>query len=93
MNPLRIRTVGVAITAVAGITYALCVVWDVLLPSSAMHPAWQAFFPGFTWSVGGVALGLVEIVLYSFFVALVFVPIYNTLQRRENLRGPRSARA
>lgn len=92
MDWLRIRTVGIALAAVVGITYTLCVVWDLLLPASAMHPAWHALLPGFTWSIGGIVLGLVELVLYSFWAAVLFVPIYNALQRREVPRGARLAR-
>jgi len=93
MNQLRIRTVGLSLAAVAGIVYALCVVWDLLVPASAMHPAWQALFPGFSWSIGGVTLGLVEVVLYGFLTAILFVPIYNALRSREGVSGRRPARA
>lgn len=93
MNTLRIRTVGTSLAAVAAITYALCVVWDLLVPRFAMHPVWHGLFPGFTWSIGGVTLGLVEAVLYGFLGALLFVPIYNTLRRRTAVREGRTAHA
>jgi hypothetical protein len=44
--------------------------WKVLLPG----------FQGITW--GSYFLGLVEIVLYALYTALIFVPGYNYFQRR-----------
>jgi hypothetical protein len=45
-------------------------IWKVLLPG----------FQGITW--GSYLLGLVEIILYAFYTALIFVPSYNYFQRR-----------
>jgi len=91
MARLRIRTVGAALAAAVAITYTLCVLWDLLVPATAMHPAWHVLLPGFAWSRGGVALGLVELVLYSFWAAVLFVPIYNALRHREVPRDTQHA--
>ena len=48
-----------------------------------MYQVWQGLFPGFSWSAVGLLIGLVETVIYSFYAAVVFVPVYNYLHRRE----------
>ena len=45
-------------------------IWKVLLPG----------FQGVTW--GSYFLGLVGIILYALYMALIFVPSYNYFQRR-----------
>ena len=82
MQPLSIRIVGLALSAVAVVSYALCVLGGLIFPglTSPFH-VWLGLLPGFSWSFGGFLLGLVEAVLYSFWAALIFVPVYNYLQR------------
>ena len=86
MNGLRIKTVGLSLSALFASTYALCVLWDMAFPGWAMRQVWQGLFPGFNWSFVGVLIGLVEIVLYSFYAAVVFVLIHNRPHRRELAR-------
>jgi hypothetical protein len=48
-----------------------------------MHPAWQAWLPGFEWlSWGSFFLGLVEVFLLTGFMAWLFALVYNALGRR-----------
>lgn len=69
------------------ISYILCVIYGLIFHNYAMHKAWEPLLPGSYWlSVGGFFIGLVESFLYGFYVALVFVPIYNFLCRRETGR-------
>ncbi|MDE3074850.1 MAG: hypothetical protein KGJ86_05430 [Chloroflexota bacterium] len=89
MNSLRIRTVGLALTALLAVTYVLCVLFDLAIPGWAMYRVWQVLFPGFGWSVAGFLIGLVETAIYGFYVAVVFVPVYNYLHRKE--AEPRAA--
>ena len=43
-----------------------------------MYQAWQALLPGFAWiSWGSFFLGLVESYGYGWYVALIWVPLYN----------------
>lgn len=88
MQALSIKVVGLALSGLFAVSYALCVLFDLIIPGWAMSPAWRALFPGFSWSVGGLFIGLVETVIYGFFVAVVFVLIYNAVQRREDATSP-----
>ena len=84
-NENRINTwaVSLSLGIFLGITYILCVVFDLALPQWAMHPAWEAFFPGFSWlTPASFLLGLLESVLYGVYAGLVYVPIYNFVNRR-----------
>ncbi len=83
MRGLSIRTIGLSLSAVIALTYVLCVIWDLVFPGWAMYPIWQGLFPGFSWSILGFLVGLVEAGLYSFYAATVFVVAYNGLHRRE----------
>ncbi|HBY95709.1 MAG TPA: hypothetical protein DEP84_17445 [Chloroflexi bacterium] len=83
MRDLRITPVGWSLSALLLVTYVLCVLWDLLFPGWAMYRAWQVLFPGFSWSLGGFLIGLIETVVYGFYAAVVFVPVYNYLSRRE----------
>lgn len=88
MNSLSIKTVGLSLSALFAMTYVLCVLWDLAFPGWAMRQVWQDLFPGFRWNIFGVLVGLVEIVLYSFYSAAIFVLVYNRLHRREKAREP-----
>ncbi len=48
-----------------------------------MYQVWQGLLPGFSWSATGFLIGLFWMVIYGFYVAVIFVPVYNYLQRRE----------
>jgi hypothetical protein len=44
---------------------------------------WALALPGFAWlTLKGFAIGLAKSFLYGALLGLVYVPIYNTLQRR-----------
>lgn len=83
MKALSIKTVGLSVSALIVVTYVLCVLFDLIWPGWAMYRVWQVLFPGFGWSLAGFVTGLVEAILYGFYVAIVFVPVYNYLNRRE----------
>ena len=83
MRELSIKTVGLSLSALFAATYALCLIWDLVFPGWAMYQIWQGLFPGFGWSVGGFLIGLVETLIYGFYGAVIFVPVYNYLHRRQ----------
>lgn len=69
---------GMSLGAFLAITYSACVAFDLLFPGHAMYEAWQRLFPGFTWlSWPSFLLGLAESYAYGWYIALVFVPLYN----------------
>jgi len=87
MKGPSIKTVGLSLSFLFATTYVLCVVWDLVFPGWAMYRVWEALFPGFGWSITGFSIGLVESVLYGYYVAVVLVPTYNYLQQREAEAG------
>ncbi len=80
---LSLAVVGWSMSLFFVITYALCVIYGLLVPAYPMHPAWSALLPGFTWiSWSSFLLGLVEVFVYGWYVALVYVPLYNVFAWR-----------
>lgn len=70
--------VGHATSFTLAISFALCVIFDLLLPEHAMYGAWQKLLPGFEWlSWKSFFLGLIESYGYGWFFALIWVPVYN----------------
>ncbi|TAM56232.1 hypothetical protein EPN52_14010 [bacterium] len=62
------------------ISYVLCILAGFVLPGipSSAHLPWLQFFPGFVWlSWGSFFLGLAESVVYGWYTAVVFVPLWN----------------
>jgi len=80
---LSLTAVGHATSLLLAISFVLCVAFDLLFPAHAMFQTWQALLPGFTWlSWGSFFLGLVEAYGYGWYVALIWVPIYNVFALR-----------
>ena len=79
MNQLNAKLVITTTTVFAAVAYLLCVAFQPLFPSWAMYtsPMWAATFPGFSWTPGGVILGLVEIMLYAAIGSAFYVWLYN----------------
>jgi Cu+-exporting ATPase len=85
MKPPRISliAVGQATSLLLAVTFVLCVAFDLLFPEYAMHPVWQGWLPGFVWlSWPSFLLGLIESYGYGWYLALVWVPLYNYFARR-----------
>ena len=69
---------GHATSLFFAITFTLCVAFDLVFPQQAMYLAWLDLLPGFHWiSVQSYLLGLVESYGYGWFIALIWVPLYN----------------
>ncbi len=69
---------GLAMSLFLAITYVLCVGFDLIFPSQAMYQNWTHLLPGFTWlSWESFFVGLIDSLAYGWFVALVFVPLFN----------------
>ena len=83
MKTLSLKVVASTLTVLAIVTYTVCILWDLAFPHFSMVAIWETLLPGFegiTW--GSYFLGLLEIILYAFYTALIFVPTYNYFQRR-----------
>jgi hypothetical protein len=80
---LLLTAVGHATSLFLAIAFALCVGFDLMFPSHAMFKAWQDLLPGFQWiSWRSFFLGLIESYAYGWFVALIWVPLYNVFALR-----------
>ena len=61
----------------------LAVGFCLLLPGYQMHSAWAPMLPGFEWLTPiGFVFGLVGSYLYGWFIAIIWVPLYGTFDRR-----------
>jgi hypothetical protein len=74
---LSVARVASALMVFAVITYAVCYLWHALARSSFTDSVFAAAFPGFSWTVVGFVTGLGWSIVYSVYVAVVFVPVYN----------------
>jgi Sec-independent protein secretion pathway component TatC len=82
-HSLSLVAFGHATSLFLAITFVLCVAFDLAFPQVAMYQSWQALLPGFTWiSWSSFLLGLVESYGYGWYVALIWVPLYNVLSAR-----------
>jgi len=78
MNKLRFKPVAAAVTTFGSLTYIICVIFEFIFPQWAMYELWEILLPGFTWiSWGSFFIGLAGIIVYGFYIAAVFVPVYN----------------
>jgi len=75
---LSLRAVGLATSALIAISYVLCIVSDQIMPAHELHSAWQTSLLGFHWlSWPMFFLGLVESYAFGWYIALIWVPLYN----------------
>ena len=82
-NPISIYAVGMSVGILLALSFALCVVFGLLLPGATMYQAWLPLLPGVTWiSWQSALLGLVESFAYGWYIALIFVPTWNFFSRR-----------
>ena len=80
---LSLAAIGNATSLFLAITFTLCVAFDLLFPSHAMFRVWQELLPGFEWiSWRSFLLGLIESYIYGWYVALIWVPLYNVFVLR-----------
>jgi hypothetical protein len=85
---LSLSGIGHATSLFLAISFALCVAGDLLMPAHEMHSAWQRLLPGFTWiSWASFFLGLLESYAYGWYIALIWVPLYNVIVNRRAAAG------
>lgn len=82
-NNLSIKTIGLSVSAVLAVVYALVMFASLLLVGLGTTRSWQATLLRIGWStVAGFEIGLLGIVIVGFAVAVAFVPAYNFTRRR-----------
>ena len=74
---------GIATSFLLTTSFVICVIFDLIFPSLAMYTVWQNLLPGFTWiSWGSFVLGVIETIAYAWFITVLWVPVYNQLNRK-----------
>lgn len=77
---VNIKQLGHSLTAFFVVTYALCIAFGLVVPDWEMHKPWLQFLPGFEWlTLQGALIGLVESVVYAWYVAVLFGWLFNSL--------------
>jgi len=82
---LNIKVVSWSLGIVASFSYILCVIYGLIVPERlhGMKAFLEAVLPAFKWlTFGGFLLGLAESFLYGVYIGLVFVPVYNFINKR-----------
>jgi len=79
------RVVSWSLGIFFAISFILCVLYGLVVPPRlhGMSSFLEAVLPAFKWlTFGGFILGLVESFLYGAYVGIVFVPIYNFINKK-----------
>ena len=87
INKRRIIVVGNATSLFLLVSYLLCVGFGLLFPAYRMYEAWAPMLPGFEWlTLSGFLLGLIGSYLWGWYIAIVWVPLYELFDRRNQTR-------
>ena len=81
---MSLKIVTWALALSAALLYLLCVAYGLTNPAAGhMREFLTIALPGFEWlTLKGFVIGLVKSFLDGALLGLVYVPIYNALQRR-----------
>ncbi|MFQ5846916.1 MAG: DUF5676 family membrane protein [Candidatus Methylomirabilales bacterium] len=83
MGRLRVMTVGFSVGIFLGVSFLLDVGLWLLWPSLGTQRIWEVLLPGFRWiDPAQFVLGLAESFVMGFYVALIFVPVYNRVRAK-----------
>ena len=78
----RFKPIAAALIGFGLITYSLCIIFDLIFPQWTMYKLWEILLPGFKWlSWSSFFIGALLIIVYGLVAAVVFVSIYNYLQK------------
>ncbi len=86
---LNIRVVSWSLGIFFAFSYILCVLYGLIVPQRlhGMSTFLESVLPAFKWlTFGGFVLGLIESFLYGVYVGIVFVPIYNLINKKWGTR-------
>ncbi|WP_054007417.1 DUF5676 family membrane protein [Cypionkella psychrotolerans] len=82
-RPLSIVPLGFTLSVFFAVSFILCLLAALVLPTQGMRMVFDAVFPGFVWlTAKGVVLGLFWAAFYGWYIAVLFVPIRNYFFRR-----------
>lgn len=71
------KQLALSLATFFALIFVLCIALALVVTDRSLHAPWLQFFPGFAWTWQGMALGLVESIVYGLFAGAVFAPIYN----------------
>ena len=74
---MSINRIGFSLTVVLVVSYALCLIFDQVLPQFSMHALWAPLLPGFAMTGVGIAIGFVELIAYGWYISALYVLAYN----------------
>jgi hypothetical protein len=84
MSSLSIKRLGLSLSTFFAISYVICIMGYLLVPDFPVkHEAPSIFLPGFkllSWQ--SYFLGLIESFVWGWYIAAVFVSLYNFFGRR-----------
>ncbi|MFQ5410546.1 MAG: hypothetical protein ACE5FI_19220 [Anaerolineales bacterium] len=82
---LNFRAAAITLLIALAVSYVLCIAGGLLF-GWTMYKVWMPLLPGFTWpvTVGGFLLGLLWLVGYSVYAAVLLVWPYNYLVQRQS---------
>ena len=75
---INIFPTGMALGLLLSLSFVVCVIFGLIFPSASMYQVWLPLLPGVAWiSWSSVLLGVVETFAYGWYIAIIFVPLYN----------------
>lgn len=76
-STLRVKPLALSLATFLTVAYLACLALALIVPDRGLHTPWLQFFPGFAWTWQGIAVGLLESIVYGLASGAVFAPIYN----------------
>ena len=74
---LRPIPLALSLATFLAIGYLACLALTLIVPDRGLHGPWLQFYPCFSWTWQGIALGFVESLAYGFATGVIFAPIFN----------------
>jgi hypothetical protein len=74
---LRPIPVALSLATFLVLGFLVCLALSLIVPNRGLHAPWLQFFVGFSWTWQGIAIGLVESVVYGAIGGGAFALIYN----------------
>ena len=74
---LRPLQLGLSLGTTLVLFYLACLALSFIVPDRGLHQVWLQFLYGFTWTMQGILVGLVETFVYGMVSGSLFAAIYN----------------
>ena len=80
---IAVVPLGMSLSVFFVVTYLLCLLFGLLVPTAGIHQMLSQLLPGFTWITWpGLLIGLVWAFAFGWYIAIVFAPIHNFFAAR-----------